>query len=654
MSVSAEPGPAMEKELLASDSSEEPIQAPPTKVHRTARFAALALLAVAGSGVGLVQLARGTKATGRVPAPVSGQPSSYTELVEIPDGACKMPKDFCNKHKKRGEDTLMYRDCDGDGVPDPYCEGGELLQFGYLGSASKCKDNWPNGLCINERDTEDDVKRPPAKKNEITIIHFNDVYQVAGVLVDGVRRGGMSRAAHLINKERTRNPDRTFVVFAGDALSPSVLSDLFEGKQVIDILNMLKLDAASLGNHEFDFGVDTLTKRLKESKFPWVNINLMDPKSGKVLDGTQERVIRDVPFTPTWGKEEKKARVCLFGSAYDVRETMFKDVDRINYKDVINASKKEAEYLRKEKKCNIVLSLTHQFSSDDCKTSAALGDSLDLILGGHDHNTEMRTVCGHAPFYKADSDLKTQWVVSLFLNDDATVESVDGQLVSLTDQDPFDKGIHDRIVEWEQKGVKEMGKKVGCSKVAIDTSASKVRQHETTGGNFFTDAVRAMHGTDIALVNGGTIRGDKVFPEGDLTKIETTAMHPFGNAVAKIHASGKDIRTYLEQTLKCWQDVCGAFVQVSGLKYAFDPKAPAGKRLKKLTKPDGTPIKDGDSFTVGITDYMLAHSNMKDNKLYNMVTLNDAVPLVQALNFALQKAGKKCISPKVEGRITKL
>jgi hypothetical protein len=184
--------------------------------------------------------------------------------------SCAIPKKWCNENPQR-PDRLTYRDCDGDGILDPYCEGGELLRFGYIGSKGGCKDNWPNGLCSREVEATSDMasNNKQAAANEITIIHFNDVYNVAGVLEGDTRSGGMSRAVHVVKKERERNPNRTFVVFAGDALSPSVLSDLFEGAQMVDILNSFKLDAACLGNHEFDFGVDTLYKRLKESQFPW-------------------------------------------------------------------------------------------------------------------------------------------------------------------------------------------------------------------------------------------------------------------------------------------------------------------------------------------------------------------------------------------------
>jgi len=492
-----------------------------------------------------------------------------------------------------------------------------------------------------------------AASNEVTIIHFNDVYNVGGVLESGTRRGGMSRAAHVINEERKRNPDRTFVVFAGDLLSPSVLSDLFDGAQMIDILNGLNLDAASLGNHEFDFGVDTLAKRVKESNFPWLNINLMD-ENGKLLPGTTPRKIRDVPFTPRWGTEEKKTRVCLFGSAYDVRETMYKDTARVTHKDAINASRAEAKDLREKEGCNVVLALTHQFSREDCAMSRALGDSIDLILGGHDHSTELTTVCGNAPYVKADSDLKTQWIMTLWLNENGGVDDVDGRLLSLTDADPFDTALHTKILDWEDKGKAELNKPMGCATVGFDSVAAHVRQVETNAGNFFCDAVKAVHKTDVVMINGGTIRGNKVFPTGKLTKQTLTELHPFGNKIVKVYAKGSEIRAYIEKMLDCYTDLCGGFVNIAGLKYTFSPGKTPGQRLLKLTYPNSTDVGDADVLTVAMSDYMLANSNMKNNKLYRMVTLNDAVPIVESLFAAALAAGDKCVAPKVDGRITRV
>merc|ERR550532_3466700 len=123
------------------------------------------------------------------------------------EGACKVPKDWCATNPR--EDKMSYRDCDGDGTLDPYCEGGELLRFGYISSKNGCKDNWPNGLCTKTPESAKGQSHfgDEAATNEITLIHFNDVYQLSGVLEHGQRRGGFSRAAHFLNIERKRNPE---------------------------------------------------------------------------------------------------------------------------------------------------------------------------------------------------------------------------------------------------------------------------------------------------------------------------------------------------------------------------------------------------------------------------------------------------------------
>ncbi|CAE7941594.1 yfkN [Symbiodinium necroappetens] len=557
---------------------------------------------------------------------------AFPQLSEsdIPEGSCSRPSTFCS----RDDDHIEYHDCDGDEVLDPFCNSAEKLKFGFLSSANGCRNNWPNGLCQNQDEPSyiASLRAVPSPSNEITIIHFNDVYQLAGVFEHGIRKGGMSRAAYVIEQARKRNPERTFVVFAGDLLSPSVLSDLFEGEQMVDILNFLNLTAASLGNHEFDFGVETLRKRIQESRFVWLNTNLLD-EAGALFPGTQHHKIIDIPFSPRWseGGDVKTTRVCLFGVAYDVRETMFKDRHRVNYVDALAAAQKEAKILRDEHQCKVVLALTHQFASEDCKLSKALGKSVDLILGGHDHSTELKTVCGHAPYVKADSDLKTQWKMKLLLTDEGTVDSVEGELITLTDFDPFSVGVHNKVVHWEERGSAELAKKIGCSSAPLDAVTRHVRQRETNAGDFVADAVKNMHRTQVALINGGTIRGDKVFAAGDLSKEIVTELHPFGNGIVKIYATGAEIKNYIDDSLKCYDTFCGNFVNPAGLRYTFDPAAQHGQRVKSLTFDDGRPIPDDASLTVALTDFMLSTSALSSNRFYNMVTVNDAVPLVQAL-----------------------
>jgi len=185
----------------------------------------------------------------------------------------------------------------------------------------------------------------------------------------------------------------------------------------------------------------------------------------------------------------------------------------------------------------------------------------------------------------------------------------------------------------------------------MDAVATHVRQSETGLGDFFTDAVRSFHETDVAMINGGTIRGNKVFDKGALSKKTVTEMHPFGNTIVKVYMKGSELKHYIEKQLDCWKDSCGNFVQISGLKYTFNPNKPKGERLVELTHLDSKPVKDNESFTVALSNFMLGNSPYKHNKLYNMVTMNDAVPIVDALFAAVKKAGSKCIKPAKDGRL---
>jgi len=81
-------------------------------------------------------------------------------------------------------------------------------------------------------------------------------------------------------------------MIAGDFLSSSVESTVFKGEQMIATLNAAGLDVATLGNHEFDFGIDVLLQRMAEAKFQWVVSNVVDRRTGKPVGGAPPYLIR--------------------------------------------------------------------------------------------------------------------------------------------------------------------------------------------------------------------------------------------------------------------------------------------------------------------------------------------------------------------------
>ncbi len=119
----------------------------------------------------------------------------------------------------------------------------------------------------------------------VTLLQVNDVYQFAPV--DGGTRGGLARVLTLRKEIMSESPHALYLL-AGDTISPSVESNTYQGKQMIDAWNASGLDYATFGNHEFDFGPDVLRERMRESHFKWLASNVIDKRTGKTFADTPE------------------------------------------------------------------------------------------------------------------------------------------------------------------------------------------------------------------------------------------------------------------------------------------------------------------------------------------------------------------------------
>ena len=118
----------------------------------------------------------------------------------------------------------------------------------------------------------------------VTFLHCNDVYEIAPV--NG--QGGFAPFMTLLHQERTRNPN-SVTTFGGDLISPSVLSGLTKGEQMVELMGDIGVQLAVPGNHEYDFGPAVAEERFKASRFQWLGTNVLGP-DGKVLPGLADLV----------------------------------------------------------------------------------------------------------------------------------------------------------------------------------------------------------------------------------------------------------------------------------------------------------------------------------------------------------------------------
>ena len=113
-----------------------------------------------------------------------------------------------------------------------------------------------------------------------SILHFNDVYEVEGRDKEPV--GGADRFKTMVNSFSHLNP---LILFSGDAFSPSTIGNMTRGKHIPPVLNAIGVHYATLGNHDFDFGIDRLLKLKEACNFPWFLANIVDDKGIPISNG---------------------------------------------------------------------------------------------------------------------------------------------------------------------------------------------------------------------------------------------------------------------------------------------------------------------------------------------------------------------------------
>jgi len=508
--------------------------------------------------------------------------------------------------------------------------------------------------------------------NVVPILHFNDLYEVGGVQQGS--RGGVQRLARVILGARAANK-RTLVMFAGDLLSPSLASESFKGKQMVDVVNRLKIDAAVigvfgcskrlsiyisnvvlmyLGNHEFDFGATVFLERLKESNFPWLNTNIMLKGDPNPIPGTERYLRKDIAFVSEKGKKGT-ARVCFFGVAYDLRESVLDGQNTLDYVDKIKAATAAAKELKSDtvgNRCTVVVALSHMFEAQDCEMSQKVPE-IDLIIGGHDHSAMLLSQCGKAPVVKGTSDLRDAWITNLHLTDIGTLHHISANNFGLTDEDPADPEVATVVAEWQAKLAGKLQTVIGETTEPLNAVTKIVRHEESNLGNFVADSLRSVYpGVNISFSNSGGIRGNQVYPRGSLTRGTIVHIHPFGNTVVTASMTGEQLLRYVSKTLLCYSDMCGSFLQISGFKMVLR-RVGEGAELVGLSLPDGTAITGATpAMKVATNNYVYSGEMAKECPLNGMARKNDGLPLVAVMQRAVEAAPNRTISPAVEGRIT--
>lgn len=479
-----------------------------------------------------------------------------------------------------------------------------------------------------------------AQNGHLTFLHINDVYEITPV--DG--QGGFAELMTLLRQERARDPG-AITTLGGDFLSPSLLSGMVQGQQMVDLLNAIGIDVAVFGNHEFDFGPDVAKARMGESRFPWLGTNLSAP------DGT--------PFggaPATWIRTVGDIKVGFFGVLTPETETLANTGHWLKLAEVTKTATDAVKTL-KAGGANVIVALTHLGITED-RALAASVKGIDLILGGHDHDP-ITFYEGGTLIVKAGSDAHYLAVMDLTVATRAiagkgpvtTVTPREWRLVSTGSVAP-DPELAAKVKAYTDQLDSAMSGVIGTAGVDLDSRKDSVRVRESSMGNLIADALRIGLKTDVGLMNGGGIRGDSLIAAGaPITRKDVLRELPFGNVGVVTALSGADLRAVLENGFSRTEDKAGRFPQLSGVSVVYDPTAPAGARVVRATV-GGKPLDPAATYTVATTDYLLKGGDGYDALGRGRILVDPSGGTLLATLVIDHIQTQKTVSPAVEGRIT--
>ena len=505
--------------------------------------------------------------------------------------------------------------------------------------------------------SSEDADEGVTPEKPLTILVINDVY----------RLDNLPYVRHL-RASLEQSEGEVLMLHAGDFLFPSLLSQRYDGEQMVDVLNYLDGDGAAFdehmfitfGNHEFEKGklkhAPLLQSRITESQFAWLGTNV----EFKSIEPGRQMVQAD-NLLPSKLITLNGVKVGVLSATTDV-----KGADYIRrFIPPMQAVRTTSRALRQQG-AQVVIALTHLTLKEDRALLEQLGDDApDLIAGGHEHDRQSVQVNGRR-IVKADADAMSAAVVRL---DAANPKQSSVTFVDLPGKYTPDAGVVARINQWDARFAEgfcgEKGESNACltqvlGKTAVDLIAEEltIRRFETNLGNWLADTARtsfADQGAQIAFLNAGGMRLNQNIPAGELNRRHLDTLFAYPTRLAMIRLSGAQLQAVVNHAITDWTGN-GRWLQVSGFAFKHNPATGTAEQLSLITPQGLRPIQADETLLAVTNDYLLDASGDQDG--YRMLGENLIVApdqprleLKDKVLEALQQAGSAGIAPRVEGRI---
>ncbi len=399
----------------------------------------------------------------------------------------------------------------------------------------------------------------------IVILHTNDVH------------GGIAGYAKLAaaKESYTASGAYTLLVDAGDYIQGDPTVSASQGKTAIELMNSTGYDAATVGNHEFDYGYANLKTISAQANFPILAANVQYNGATAFDNHTI--------FTAANGK-----KIGVFGletpeTATKAHPAKIQGVTFVGGQDMMKLAQTEVDTL-KAAGCDYVICLGHLGIDAESTGNRSIDvlnavTGIDVFIDGHSHSTldQIKAATngtgkvGNAYLTSTGTKLANVGVVDIA--PDGTITTSNVPLDTLTAENADTAAVIQRI---QQQIDADYGAVFAQSEVQLNGEKAQVRTGETNLGDLITDAMLWQAGTlgekvDAAVNNGGGIRAS--LSVGDLTKKDINTVLPFGNTLYLVKLTGAQLLEALEASTCSLPESIGAFPQVSGIEYTVNTGA---------------------------------------------------------------------------------
>lgn len=434
------------------------------------------------------------------------------------------------------------------------------------------------------------------KLKKITILHSNDIHGSFEEIKDeetGKMKEGLAQVAGYVDKVKSENPDTVYCI-AGDVFQGSLIDSDFQGLSSMDILNLIDIDAMSLGNHELDYGISHMMFVARYADFPIVNANLLMKGNNKHLFKAYHLIdlsgfnILFIGLLTSDIVDQTKAEG-LVGSF-------------VNIEDSIKAIEIAKEDLKKKgKKADFIVLLTHIGYEADLELAEKLDPELgvDIIVGGHSHTyIDEPAVVNDILVVQAGKENTHIGRFDLSIDTETKkIKKWKWEMIPVDeDHCPTDKFVRAMVNTYQMDIDEKYGKVITRLKRTLDNYG---RQNPTEVGQMFADAFKESLDIDIMLMASSSLRCYSMDMTVTLQDLRET--YPYDGKVYKVKVTGEQLYRMIAHMLRdeVLDDREETYYQTSkDLKIVYDKKT---HDLELKFK--GKPVEKDQKFDIGLQEF---------------------------------------------------